>query len=845
MKKILGTMITAAVLAVAGQMAAQAQTVFSDNFNTSQGATFTTGGDIGTSPWTVTRSGADWGARIDNNILELTNTASAATNATGWVYASADTADFTAPWSSILSANTGLVTWDFNMRQIRTDPAGFGGTSYGVAFILGSTSTTVATAGNGYAVVLGNTTATDPVRLVSFTGGIQTLGTTTGGLITAASPLNDVGNSYLSLRVTYDPLTSGWEMFGRNDGATAFADPSVGPLDSLGTVTNSTYTGVSLTSMGAYWNGSTAATQTAFFDNVSVAVGAAPPASGLYWHSGIGWTTTSPGTGGSGTWDGGGGWDPAETAFFGDTGGTVTIDAGGVTANNGLSFEVDGYTVSGGTLTFGATSNVISVAAASDATINAVIAGSNGLTKTLPGTLALGGANTFTGGVTVSGGTLVIGADSALGNTANGLVVNGTLETTATFAIGAGRSVSGASTLDIAPGTTLTIEGPASFSATTLANSGTLVLNDATTRSVGNLTINSPMELQASGPISATGLTASGLSAGTATIVPAIVLTTGDKTVNVPGTGTLVLQGDVSGLGTSRLAKTGTGTLEIDGELTGGIRVGVAGTTDGGTVVLGQAASAGTLAQIHFNYGTLRTDAVGGLALTPGLSIGGRNATRAVLGAGEALSFAGDISFFGGSEDYVVEVNNSSTFSGPVALSTFGWTIRGSGDLTLSGDSSIGLTSAVTLADTLALTLDGLIGGDLIVGGGNVIGGGGTIGGNLTFLDGAGMVFDPLQTLMVNGASVSFENFGVADLVGFSAAVPDGFYTLIDGTATVDTTNLLNFGSANAVDLGGGRSAYFTTGSLNLVVVPEPSSFLLVGFGGLVVAGGVIRRRLR
>lgn len=266
--------IAAFVLCVCLTGVASATTVFSDDFTTSQGATFSTSGSIGTSPWTVTRSGDDWGAQIDNDILGLTNDASATANANGWVFASVATSGFSAPWNSSLSSNPGLVTWNFNMRQIRTDPAGFSTGNYGVAFILGATSATAASAGNGYAVVLGNGLAgdPDPVRLVAYTGGIATLGTGTTGIITAPSPLSDVGVEYMSLRVTYNPATNGWELFGRNDGSTAFADPTSGTLTSLGTATNSTHTSVSLTSMGGYWQGSTAANQTAFFDNVSVAV---------------------------------------------------------------------------------------------------------------------------------------------------------------------------------------------------------------------------------------------------------------------------------------------------------------------------------------------------------------------------------------------------------------------------------------------------------------------------------------------------------------------------------------------------------------------------------------------
>jgi len=530
------------------------------------------------------------------------------------------------------------------------------------------------------------------------------------------------------------------------------------------------------------------------------------------------------------------------TATFAGTGGTVTVS--GTVEIATMTVDSTGYSFDGGAI---ALANAAITVNADSTTVSSVLEGSSGLLKNGTGSLMLSGANTFTGLANISAGRVIVGADSAFGNADNDISINGTLQTTAGVSLGSSRDLSGAGTLDIAPETSLTVNGNTSMSALTLANSGTLSLQGAT-RSVGTLTINSPLEVQAAGAISATGLTAPGLTAGTATITPDVVFTTGDKTVNVPGTGTLVLDGNISGLGTSRLAKTGAGTLEINGALGGGIRIGVAGSTDGGTVVLGQAASSGTTFQIQLNYGTLRTDAEGGLTMTPGLSIGGRDATRAVLGAGESMAFAGNVSFFasGAAAEMVLEVNNATTLSGSVALATgasvTGWTIRGAGELTLSGESP-GLTAPITLADSLTLFVEGSTGNAVNVGANNTIGGAGTIGGNLALASGAQFLFDPLKTLTVNGSAVTFADFGISDLIGFSAAIPDGSYTLIDGLADIVTTNLRNFGLENAVDLGDGRKAYFSEGSLVLNVVPEPSAVVLAGLGGLLAAGYALRRR--
>ncbi|MBI4649686.1 MAG: fibronectin type III domain-containing protein, partial [Bacteroidia bacterium] len=241
-------------------------TVFSDNFNSGTSDTWTTSGALGS--WTVTTSGADWGASraTTNTRCELTNDASATDNVEGYVYLNTLTSSFLSPYNTTLSSNPGLVTWSFNLRQIRTDPAGFGAGSYGVAFVLASSGTDINSTGiaDGYAVVLGQTLSDDRLRLVSFTDGLD--GFT--DLITGA---NDFGTNYLSVKVTYAPSTNTWELFYRDDAGT-FADPLSGSLTSQGTAVNSTYTSSALNYMGFYWQGSTAATQIAFSDNVVVSV---------------------------------------------------------------------------------------------------------------------------------------------------------------------------------------------------------------------------------------------------------------------------------------------------------------------------------------------------------------------------------------------------------------------------------------------------------------------------------------------------------------------------------------------------------------------------------------------
>ena len=140
------------------------------------------------------------------------------------------------------------------------------------------------------------------------------------------------------------------------------------------------------------------------------------------------------GSGGKGTWDtslaywnaandGVAGpftvWNNAtiDNAIFAGTAGTVTL-ASPITVNN-LTFNVAGYTLSGSTLTLAGTTPTIN----GSATIGSVIAGTAGLIKGATGTLVLTGANTFSGGVTVDGGTLTLAGDAALGAASNGIAM--------------------------------------------------------------------------------------------------------------------------------------------------------------------------------------------------------------------------------------------------------------------------------------------------------------------------------------------------------------------------------------------------------------------------------------
>jgi autotransporter-associated beta strand protein len=167
-----------------------------------------------------------------------------------------------------------------------------------------------------------------------------------------------------------------------------------------------------------------------------------------------------------------------------------------------------------------------------------------------------------------------------------------------------------------------------------------------------------------------------------------------------------------------------------------------------------------------------------------------------------------------------------------------GLTKNGAGTLELSGTSTYTGTTTVS-AGTLLVT--GALGATSVSVNGGAFGGTGTVSGALSINNGFFHVVDLWDALTVSGSINLFSGFGVDDLSGINwGSVADGTYTLISGTLSSGVFDTLaNNNLETAFDLGGGRSAYFQEGSLQLVVIPEPSTALLGGLGIL----GLLRRR--
>jgi hypothetical protein len=245
--------------------------VFSDNFSR---ADLATGGPT---TYTVSVTG-DGGASIsENSHLIITSNSTAAANVDGIGYVAGTTSSFASAYASRLDANTGLVTWTFNYKLTRgSNPSGFNAGASGGAIILGATGGDFTTA-NGYAIVYGQSGATDPFRLVSFTDGLDSNANLTN--IVAPSPAaNSIAafGNYVSIRVTYDPLGSTWSLFVRDDGSVGWSDPATGVSTQIGTsVANTAYTAENLTHFGFLYN-YPGENSSSSFDNFAVSVAAVP-----------------------------------------------------------------------------------------------------------------------------------------------------------------------------------------------------------------------------------------------------------------------------------------------------------------------------------------------------------------------------------------------------------------------------------------------------------------------------------------------------------------------------------------------------------------------------------------
>lgn len=317
---------------------------------------------------------------------------------------------------STLSGNPGVVTWSFNMRQSRADPSGFDGNNYGSAFILAGTANDL-DGGNGYAVVVGQSGATDPVRLVRYAGGVD-LNSNLTNVISATGTGADIGSEYLNIRVTYDPSTDGWQLFGSTS-ASAFSDPTT-ESNLWGSATNSTHTSSTALVYGALYRHSNGASENADFDSFEVRN--ALPASYT--------------------------WTANRTVLRADLTGNSEY-----AVNSAVTITVTGpVTESGGS--------------------------GRALTKSGSGTLVLGSDSAYTGATSITAGTLQIGNGGASGGPGSGDITNNAnLAFNRTGTVAVANIISGTGNVYQNGTGVVSLESDNLYQGVTVVNAGTLRVN--------------------------------------------------------------------------------------------------------------------------------------------------------------------------------------------------------------------------------------------------------------------------------------------------------------------------------------------------------------------------------
>ncbi len=215
-------------------------------------------------------------------------------------------------------------------------------------------------------------------------------------------------------------------------------------------------------------------------------------------------------------------------------------------------------------------------------------AGSWALTKNGAGTLVLSGANTYSGGTTVSAGTLSISSDGNLGNGGTLALQNGTtLAFTASGTYTHAMTITGDPTFDVTAGQTATQSGVivdgGSAGDIVKTGAGTLVLSGANTYTGGTVVSAGTLKLSGAGTLGSTtgALTVNGgtldLNGASQTVASlsgtggGIVLGGGSLTVDQSSDTSYT--GVISGSGS--LTKAGTGTLLLNGasSYTGGTAI--------------------------------------------------------------------------------------------------------------------------------------------------------------------------------------------------------------------------------------------------------------------------------
>lgn len=547
------------------------------------------------------------------------------------------------------------------------------------------------------------------------------------------------------------------------------------------------------------------------------------------------WSDAVPANWSGGTVAGGSGFTADFSTLDITANSTITLGAPRTIGN--LIFADANTTTAGNWILAGNATNILTLAgttptitvnalnASSITSISAIIDGTAGLTKAGTGILSLSGANTYTGGTSITVGSVRAGSSSALG-AASGAV---------TVTSGAALQLQNAITL----ANTINLNG-----------TGTSASNRAITLIGGTPILSGTVNVQSNSTITM-GSTAN------ATLEISGGLSLGANQLTVEGTRQLTLSGAISGTGILNLANSGgtiiisnnnsatySGQVKIarsilavgsDGALgTGGILFGVDDQTSG---IRSMDTSTRNIANALTFNGSTGTNTVFRFGSTTVGQTGNLNFTdtaNTALGAVRRLEVHNRTEFetgFTGSGGITMQtgtgtlvLNGTSTYTGATTVSA--------GTLLVNGS----LTSAVTVQSGGTLSGPGTVGATTVLAGG-------------TFAPGSSIgTMNFSQTLSLAGTS-NFEidptlGLGLnADLANVTSGVTyGGTLNVTYGGSSSDFTNgmLFNlfdassftgtFGTLNLPALTGGltwQNDLLSNGTIT--VIPEPNVAALLG----------------